>query len=435
MKKLLLLLICSIFLMAQDVDKKKYEEAFNAYSSKDYKLAFELFDALFFEHMDHLKINYYLAKSAEQLKDYDTAIGAYERILILRPDSAKIHLALANIYMKLAIWPQALSELNKATKLNMPEQLKVRIEDTIKILREREKATIHSFFALTGFMYDSNINNTADIANFTIFSPDLNTMIDVNQGAEEEGATIFQVLGIYNNKYKFTKDFILDSTLNLYHQKYINHKDKDIHLASLSIKPTYFAKSYAFAMNFSFDKFNLGHKSYQENFYIKPQVTFSLAKQAILTTGVTYGNINYEEVNKLRDYDSFTSHNSLKYIFEEAGLLQVDVDIGKDNEVHDTRTDVEKWHYLTKVFHSYNVYEDYVLNSVVSYKLTKYNDRDVNFESKREDHRYIGSLGVQKELNKHITMTVGVDYTKNDSNHSPSTYDKYTVKTNFFIKF
>jgi tetratricopeptide (TPR) repeat protein len=434
MKKLLIAIFFVVSMVAQNIDMQVYNTAKKNYDDGNYTLAYEQFNGLFFKHLDSIKINYYLAQSAVKLKKYDTAIGAYERILIQKPKSAKIRLALANIYMKLGIWPQALSELNKALKYKLPKALQIKIEDTIEILRNREKEALHSFYALVGMMYDSNINNTSNINSFSIYSPDFNTSLDINQNTKEQGATIVQLLGVYNNKYKIKENIVLDSTLNVYQQQYLNHKNKDIQLISLNIKPTYFSKAYTVSLALGYDKFYLGHEQYQDNFFITPQIMFALNQRTFLATALQYGNVNYQQ-NRLRDYGSYTFQNKLKYISDIFGLLQWDMDIGKDNETNEQRTDVDKWYYDTKVSNSFPLLNAYKLNSALSYKMTKYTDKDVNFLSKREDKKYQVSFGVQKELNKTMTLTVGADYIKNDSNHEPFSYDKYVLKTNLFVKF
>lgn len=429
---LLMVVLCGSNVYA--LDKNEFNQAMSSYNNKDYNSSYKLFNKLFLKNLDNIEVNYYLAKSASKLKKYNIAVSAYERILILKPNSPKIRLELANSYMQMAVWSQALIELNRVLESKLPKQIEEKVNSTIEILKNKEKTAIHNIYALLGIMYDSNINNISDISSFSIYSPSTDSTFEVNQNSEKESSTIYQFLGIYNNKYKIDTNFILDSTVNIFNQKYINHKEKDIHLLSLSTKPTYFSKAYKTSLAFTFDKFYLGHEKYQQNYYIKPEYTRSLNKLTLFSTALNLGSVNYEKLVN-RDYKTVNFQNSLRYISRRFGLFKLDLNLGRDFESDDVRTDVDKKYFESALSNSIKVFTDYNLSSKLSYKQTNYSDKDVNFLSNREDNRTTLSLSLQKELTKNVTLSFGYSYIENKSNHEPSSYDKYILKSNLFIKF
>ena len=77
--------------------KASYEVAKSFFDSKNYKVSYEIFTALFKNNLDNKQINFYLGRSAFKLKKYDEAYSAYERILIKYPNENRAKLEIARI--------------------------------------------------------------------------------------------------------------------------------------------------------------------------------------------------------------------------------------------------------------------------------------------------------------------------------------------------
>ncbi|MGA1938810.1 surface lipoprotein assembly modifier [Arcobacter sp. YIC-310] len=417
-----------------NVYKAQYSKALKAFKNKNYDKSFKEFNLLFQNNLDNILINYYLGRSAYELGKYEFAISAYDRILIQEPNNSKVRLELAQSYLQMALWGQALEEFKKASKGNLPAVISKKVEKTIAILQNKQKRSQVSAYFISSIIYDSNVNNTSLNDIFNIYSPNLGSNIRVSTNAQEESTTIFHNVFNLNHKYKIEDDTILDTNISFVNRKYKNFKDKDLHVISLNTKPVFFSKNYKTSFAFNIDKVFLGHKPYQLNYYLTPSYTQSISNNVLFSTSLRVGRTNYHS-EKYKDAKVYDFNTIFKYLNEDYGLFTFGINSGRENEVSEDRTDISNSYSRIYLSNSYEFLDDYVLTSSASFKMTNYRDYDLNFQNKREDKERDFSLSLEKRINNSFTVNAGSSYEKRESNQEPSEYNKYTLNLGAFISF
>jgi len=412
---------------------EQYNIALNYFRNNNFKKSYEMFYALFEKNLSNTLVNFYLGRSAFELGNYEVALAAYERILISEPNNTRVRLELAHTYMKMKNYDESKKEFKLALLGQMPIEVRKKVEQNIIFMENKTQKHFFDVTTMLGIMYDSNIDATPTADSFQIYSPALNTNLTLNSG-KERSSTIYQALGYFNYKYKIDDNWMLDNSLTALQMKYINNKDKDLGVISLNLSPSYLTQGYKFSIGVLYDKVLLGHKTYQNNYYLNPKYTTVLNEKTIYETSLKLGRINYKQ-DKNRSANLAELVNSIKYLTKDFGVFTFDATLGKEFEIKDARTDVENLYFEFGVSNSYELVDTYTLLSGFKYKQKMYDEVDVNFSSKREDKKYDISLGVQKIVSKNIFLNTGITYTDNSSNHPSSDYDKYTVKANLFYSF
>ena len=446
MKKLVvvcsfILLLCSSLLANEntEVENKKvvvasssklYNVALKNFRSKNYEKAYEQFNSLFLSNMGDILTNYYLGRSAYELGKYEFALSAYDRILIAQPENTRVRLEMAQTYFKMKLYTQAISEFNLVLEdKKIPTSVKKSIQAKIKYMQDLQKKHYVNATAIAGILYDSNINSTPTTGAFDIYNPTVDSIVTVTNSDKEEATTIYQAVGQVNHIYKYSDNFILNNSATALLMKYINHKEKDIQALSLSTTPTYLHKKYKIALPIMFDKINLGHESYQNNIYFNPNYSRILSDTMLYTTGVKVGRITFVK-DKDRDANLLEWQNSLRLLSESYGLFTFGFDLGKEMELRSTRTDVDHRYFNTYINNSYELSQNYTLQTALNYKEYMYSDTDVNFQSKKKDKKTDISMSILRPIGKNLVINFGGTYTDKNSNHASSEYDKYVIKAN-----
>ena len=410
--------------------KVLYNKALNNFRAKNYEKSYLQFNSLFLNNMQDILINFYLGRSAYELGKYEFALSAYDRILIAEPKNTRARLEMAQTYFKMKLYTQSLNEFNEVLKnKKIPIKVKKIVNAKVEYIKSIQKKSFFSATAIAGILYDSNINSTPTTGSFDIYNPTVDSTITVTNNDKEESTSIYQVVGQLNHTYKYSDNFILNSSATALLMKYNDYKEKDIHALSLSTAPTYLSKNYKIALSVLFDKVNLGHESYQNNIYFNPTYTRVLNDKLLYSTGVKIGRITFVK-EKDRDVNMLEWQNSLKYLTNKFGLFTIGLNLGKEYELRNQRTDVEHRYFNTYINNSYELIDDYLLQTTIGYKQLNYDDTDINFQSKKKDKKSDFSMSIIKPINKQIIANIGANYTKKDSNHVSSEYDKYTIKAN-----
>lgn len=412
----------------------EYEKALSFYKKRDYEKSYELFSKLFINNMDNLLVNFYLGRSAYETKRYEFAISAYDRILIKDPKNVRTRVELAQTYLQMNLFTQSIKEFEIALKEKLPLSVRKRVLGSLNFLKSTQKRHYFNATGLLSFIYDSNVNATADAGSFDIYSPAIDSITTLDNNEEKKSASILQLAAVLSYKYKFDDNFIIENTLTPLIQKYNNFKEKDIHALSLNIAPSYYSKNYKMQLSFLYDHIYLGHEKNQGNYYINPKYTYILTSDSLIEFGVKKGRINYF-VEDERDADLNEIETSYRLLTEKFGIFTLGLGYGKEKERIDTRTDVSNSYYSLSLSNSLNLFEKYSLQTQFSYRDKKYKDEDVNFQNQREDKKRDYSLTLQRSFSDNFVMSIGGTYTDNSSNHEPFSYDKYTLKTNFIYSF
>ena len=405
--------------------KKLYDVALKNFRQKNYEKAYEQFNTLFLSSMQDVLYNFYLGRSAYELGKYEFALSAYDRILIVNPNNSRARLEMAQTYFKMKLFTQSLKEFNRVLEdKNLPVVVQKRVNEKVDYIKKLQKKSFFNATAVAGILYDSNINSTPEVDFFYLDNFDGKI-----QAGEKKSATIYQVVGQLNNTYKYSDNFILNSSATAVLMKYNNHKEKDIHALSLNISPTYLSKDYKLELPILFDKINLGHESYQNNIYLNPKYTTILNSEVLYTLGLKAGRVSFVK-DEERDANIFELQNSAKYASSNYGLFSFGLNLGEERRIRGNRIDVNYKYMNTYLNNVYELSEDYLLQTSLNYKEYLYKDTNASFQSRKRDKKMDASIAIIKPLKKDLHLNLGGSYTKKDSSHASSEYNKHTMKAN-----
>ncbi|UTJ05556.1 tetratricopeptide repeat protein [Arcobacter roscoffensis] len=405
--------------------KKLYDVALKNFRQKNYEKAYEQFNTLFLSSMQDVLYNFYLGRSAYELGKYEFALSAYDRILIVNPNNSRARLEMAQTYFKMKLFTQSLKEFNRVLEdKNLPVVVQKRVNEKVDYIKKLQKKSFFNATAVAGILYDSNINSTPEVDFFYLDNFD-----NKIQTGEKKSATIYQVVGQLNNTYKYSDNFILNSSATAVLMKYNNHKEKDIHALSLNISPTYLSKEYKLELPILFDKVNLGHESYQNNIYLNPKYTTILNSEVLYTLGLKAGRVSFVK-DEERDANIFELQNSAKYASSNYGLFSFGLNLGEERRIRGNRIDVNYKYMNTYLNNVYELSEDYLLQTSLNYKEYLYKDTNASFQSRKRDKKMDASIAIIKPLKKDLHLNLGGSYTKKDSSHASSEYNKHTMKAN-----
>lgn len=415
--------------------KTLYTKALKHYKDKEYEVSYKLFNQLFLDNLDNILINYYLGRSAYFTHRFEFALSAYDRILIQEPNNMRVRVELGQTYLKMGLWAQALEEFTNVSKGNLPPKVKQRVMRNIELLNNKQKNYQFTTYANVTWMYDSNISNISDISTYDIYVPATGAKQELTNSSTKEAAAIIQSVASLNYKYKVNDAVVLDNVFTFANLKYLNHKEKDLQVFSLNVKPTYYMKDYRLSLGLNASRVRLGHVSYQNSYFFDPAVLVSLGKRSLYETGVRLSRTGYYGSNLVLDAKSVEWHNLFRYVSEDYGLIGWAMNIGRENEVNEVRNDVSYNYYDTSLSHNYEVIKGYNLSTSLGYKRANYVELDTTYNILRKDNNYTASLSIDKKFTKHIIGSLGTTYTKRDSNIGLFDYDKYVIRLGVSVNF
>ncbi|RXJ78636.1 hypothetical protein CRV03_00990 [Arcobacter sp. F155] len=433
MKKILII-SSLLFTFANANTNQSYDSALKSFKEGNYQKAYEILDSLAYEKSKNTLVNFYLGRSAYELGNYEYASSVYERILFNERNNAEVKIELAQTYLKMKLYEQALNEFKSVSNEDIPLNLKEVVNKKIKSLESTNKNSTLNTSLLFGIMYDSNVNSSSDSKTFDIYSPVLDTNITVDNNSKEQSATIFQVAVPILHRYRISDDFILNTTIVPLFMKYNNFKEKDLHVLSLNVSPTVYKSDYSYSLGVLYDLVYSGHEKYQSNYYLNPSYKKILSEDLLYTTSLKLGKVNYTG-EKERSSNHYSFLNSLRYSSEQFGIFNFSLLLGKELRLYTERTDVSREFYSLSLQNSYNIFDDSILRTSISYKKTDYLDDDINYQSKRENKSYNYSVSLHKPISESLFLKVGGKIIDLNSNHDSYEYDKYILNTNLSYSF
>ena len=108
---------------------------------------------------NNLDVAFKYSEVASKLGDYEAAIGALERMLFYNQDLPRVKLELGLLYFRLGSYEQARSYFTAAISgKNVPTEVRDRVAIFLRETDRRVSANQFSFYAQTGFRYQTNAN-------------------------------------------------------------------------------------------------------------------------------------------------------------------------------------------------------------------------------------------------------------------------------------
>ncbi|NOQ32386.1 MAG: tetratricopeptide repeat protein [Helicobacteraceae bacterium] len=418
-----------------EVGLDKFKEAQQLFKAKRYKEAYTKFETLDEGLVDANRVDFYLGRSAYELGEYEDALAAYDRILFDKPDNLRVKLEIAQTMLRLKNYKSARKIFTNILEEKIPDKVRSKVKN---LLARIDNATRKNFFgamAFYGISYDSNIDNGTNPGEYNIFIPSLGQNTPINP-ANKKGSMTHEAGVILNHVYKDSEEFRLDNSMTLYSQKYPEYKEKDLDLVSLSLAPSYLNAKSQYQLSFYYDHVWYGGVSYLNNAAVVPKFTTAIDKFLTYSSYFRYANKTFiAPTNKDKNANAFEFTNSLNIRLKDKPTLNIKAMLGKELKLQGVRTDVDKKYYSLVLATSYQFMKDLSANAEFYSLYSTYDDRDVNFQTRRYDKLLRYTFGGNYVYNKNITFTTNVQFMKQVSNQNPFDYDKYVIKTYLYYRF
>lgn len=419
----------------QDIENL-YQKAIYAYNQKDYKDAYKYFAKFASKNPLDKRGNFFYARSAFESSYYHEALAIYEKILLQDSNNARVKLEIGQCYFRLKKYKDAKKSFYEVLQEKLPTNVKQNVIAMLRAIETKETKNFTQAMVMVGYTYDSNVNNSADAGDYTIYLPSLNSSINMNNNGEKTSDSSLQAIVSLNHKYKLDEAQSIDSKVTAFTQKYNKEHEKDIDVLSLELALSRYTQDTKLSLGLGYNHIFLDSHSYMEipslNINYNKKLSSTLNYQGYLK----FLDKNYKQKeNKDRDSNAYELYNSLGLSTKEYGVNTFSLTLGKEERQRGIRTDVNKDYYTFNITNNYSLTKALLLKSSMEYKIISYKDRDINFLTKREDKQTTLSLGLMKSLDQSTTIGTNLQWIDNNSNHEPFSYDKHVVKGFIYYGF
>ncbi len=427
-----LLLSMTATLYANDpvLTKGEYISAKAHYFSKDYETAYYQFEKLFHKHSDHVYINYYLAMSGIQLKKYDEATAAFERVLIKKPDFHQARLEFAKLLVVLGFKDQAKREFQKVLNSNVPKNVKENVKVFLASLDD-DKFLLNATL-MFGWDFTDNVNygledkeyNLPGLSNTTVSGED-----PKNDNGHIEYVGFDTIKKFKNSSYLWKNKFII------YNKNYNDYDTGDLKFYSYKPEIIFVDKpnNTQYALELSIDKVVPGKSQYDrfKVYSVTPKYITKILGDITLSSFLQMKQISYDkDLSEARDYREYRLEADFYFSKFYTGF-----NIARDRRRTGERTDIDKNRYQANIGYNYNFTKDLILNTEYELTKTKYIQKDIFFDSKRDDTTHSVRVSFAKLFDKNNILNLSVKAIKNISNQDAYDYKKNSATINYIRKF
>ncbi len=437
MKKILILLFFTLFLLAREDLQPLFKDGLKAFKSSDYKEAYIVFDKLFKTDSANPQFNYYLGRSAFALELYEKALGAFDRVLIIDENHIRSKLERGRSYVALKMYDEAKIDLEEVLNSNPPKEVKANIKILLELMDKKEKRSFINYFLTIGVGYDTNINSNPaqeDLIDYLADSQGLpKDNIETDGEIKDKFAT--ESLNIHHI-YDFGKrgHFFIDNSLNIYNQNYLDNSNFDILFTSFSSGVGYAKNGLKIVIPIYYDKVLYGSNSLLDSIVLAPRLSKKISKSLYFNSYIKFQRKFY---SKSEDEGRDSNIRELGVGFSKiinSHLITFNYSFANENKNKsndikfiDKDLQVFKIGYATDIANLLN------LNLQYSLRKSKY---DSIVENKyREDNYHSYFIKLSKNINKKISLNTSYNYIEDDSNYIPMIYDKDVYLINLNINF
>lgn len=411
----------------QDTDNL-YKNGISTYKQNNYQDAYKYFAQFAKKNPMDKQGNFFYGRSAFESSYYHEALAIYEKILLEDPNNLRVKLEIGQCYFRLKDYENAKKSFNEVLKQKLPATVKQNVITMLKTIDAQKKNHVTQAMLMIGYQYDSNVNNSPDVGDYTIYLPSTNSNINMSNDGEKVSDSSLQIVASLNHKYKLEEDSLIDTKATVFTQQYFHQHEKDLDLLSLESSLVKFGKQDKISIGLGYSYLLLESDSYMDIPYLKLGYDYKISPSLTYQGYLKILDKNYKQTNKDRDTDTYELYNSLTFSTKEYGINRFSLTLGKDDKVRGIRTDVNKRYYAFNIANNYSLSKTLLLKSALDYKITSYKDKDVNFLNKRKDKQTIASLGLMKTIDKSMTIGTNLQLIDNNSNQEPFDYDKYVLK-------
>lgn len=435
MRSVFLLPVIACLLLAE-TDPKKYQEALDQFSAKNYENAYAQFNALLKDDIGNADLNFYLGRSAFELKQYETALAAFERAAIAQPDNLRYRLEFARTLFNLQLFAEARAEFQAILDTGkLPEAAAKNVRTFISTIDDNRQKHNLNAVALLGVTRDTNINSTSNVDSFTI--PALNDIEVTNSTQKETGTAHLEMLNLIHT-YDFGEvgKYGMSSSFLVFAQTWDNRSDKNVMYSMLSAGPTYSAKDYMVNTQFMFEKLWYGSEHFLTMYDVYPQFSWTGFPSWVLGAKYKYQKKDWvQDADKGKDSVYMELEGTLKKTFDPQHVGDFGLKFMRERKDQGDTTGVDLDGYQAKAGYTYLYSDEWNVNPVYTYKKTHYLDEDVLQLIKRNDDQHIMTLNSTYTYSKKASVLGSVNHTINKSNIPSNRYDKTTYALNLIYIF
>lgn len=426
---LLSILTASLLFAQEDIQSIK-QSGIEYFKNNNYKLAIDEFTKIS-DYKQSASVDFYLARSYYELGMYEKALIVYERILINEPENKRVQLEIAQCYLMLdSLEIAKVSFLELLNDSTIPQVVRENIENRLKYIDEKTKK---HFFALTlmfGWGYDDNIGSNNPTSFYTKYLP------EPLAGTNKVKSSFYETAALFNHMYKYDENLSFRNGLVFYKQDFSQDDSKQLDVISLNTAPVYQIGDFSYSLTLGIDNVLYGDNRYLNNYSLTPKVSYLIDPSKIYETGVKFLTKRFvQETDEGNNSWVYEYQNRFIYQTENYGMFDLSLALGREIDEKNIRYDVSKDYETLSLGNSYKIDEQFTINSSISYSNVNYKDKNPLFETKRADDIYSFILGVSYNYTKDLVLGLNYSYVNQDSNQTPSEYNKNTIKTSMYYSF
>lgn len=429
-KKLILSILASSIIFAQENIEDIKLKGLNFYKNNNYQLAIDEF----FKIKDYNKsssIDFYLARCYYETGQYEKALATYERIQINEPDNKRVKLEIAQTYLMLDSYETAkIGFLELLDDSSIPDVVKSNIETRLKQIHEKNTKHFFSSTLMFGWGEDSNINNAS------INSYNIKIIENPLPGGDKIKSTFYETALLFNHMYIYDDILSFRNGLTFYKQDFTKDNSKQLDVISLNTSSILRNSDISYIATFGLDNVLYGDNHYLNNYSFTPKISYGINPSMIYETNLKFLNkkfVNVEdEKNNSWVYDY---QNRFLTQTKDFGIFDLGLVFGKEIREEKIDYNVSKNNVSLLLGNTYQINNDYTLASNVSFTNNNYKDLNPWFDEKRKDDIYNFMLNLSYAYNKDMIIALIYNYINQDSNQTPYDYDKDILKTSVYYNF
>ena len=433
-KTILLSILTTPLLFAYEDFSLIKQKGMEYFKNNNYQLAIEEFIKID-DYKQSSSIDFYLARSYYELGMFEKALIVYERILINEPNNKRVQLEIAQTYLMLDSFQIAkISFLEILNDSSVPQIVKDNIENRLKFIDEKTKKHFFTSTLMFGWGYDDNINNTTSINSFNINVSNLG-LINIPSD-DKVKSSFYETAALFNHMYRYNENLSIKNGLVFYKQDFTMDETKQLAVISLNTTPIYQMEDFSYGLTFGIDNILYGNNRYSNNYSLTPKFSYLIDPLKIYETGIKFLAKRFiQEKDDGNDAWVYEYQNRLIFQTQNYGIFDISLVLGKEIDEKNIRYDVSKEYESLTFGNSYKIDEQFTVNSTVSYSNVDYHDENRLFGTKRVDDIFNLILGLNYNYSKDLTFGLNYTHVEQNSNQTPTDYNKNIIKTSMYYSF
>ncbi len=406
------------------VSQESTETIKSLLEKKEYAKACPLVDELYKNNPYDVQANLYYGKCAYFRGDIDTAMAAYDRAEILEEENASVHKNLGDLYAHIGNIEIANSEYDKADRFG---------KDTVeRALDSAYSSNSFSIVARISGGYDSNVQYNADNSDMLIYTG------DANYTAEPSSDSFIKEYMRISHTYDSDafSAFYYKSQLHMYNKNYSEFSEEDFTQVQVFTGPGWASKDLDFWIPVSYTYMATDYENYAGLYSINPQIRKKFENELLLRVEAEYEHQEYKQWNE-GDKDIYSADMSLSrwfgrnYFRVAYRYLQVD-----KHQSDSPRIFIDKYFNEVEINYTLSILKSIECGVGYLYNKTLYDDIATEGNpDKREDTLQKYSAYMSYNITNSIGVVLQYDSYNNDTNFTPSAYEKELVTGGIYFYY